>query len=189
MVTYVYICNACGGPEEERTFERAYPDIETAAAAGMPACPRCGSADNVSRFFGFSIFGPASKSAERDHAALPANFKKFHPGAAQGILSIGMRIDRDELERVKREIAKLAESAGVEIIENRSAEPQPQDEEPVAPEPPPHERDLREEVLGLRPGTTERALFDIRQRRLIEELENGADFGGFFLPMPGESNN
>lgn len=185
MVTYVYICRNCEGPERERIFECEYEGISAAAAAPMPECPRCGVADGVSRYFGHSIFGPTSKSAVRDHNTPPSGFIKFQPGqqGGKGILSIGVRADEEVLEKIHRRIKQAAEDAGGELIE---AEPQsfgemnPAQDEDGEPE---QEADLTEEVLGLTPGTMERTLFDIRQRQLIEDLENGSPFSGFFMPL------
>ena len=190
MITYVYICNTCRGAESKRTFEHTYRDMAEAEAAPAPPCPRCGGAD-VSRYFGHSFYGPASKSAVRDHAA-PDRFVKLTPDHGKGILSVGMRLDPELMHKMARDIKELAERHDIPLVESQKKLPAPEPESEPEPEPDATnepETDLTEEVLGLKKGSMDRTLFDIRQKQLEEDLKKGAPFSGFFMPLSGEYNN
>lgn len=190
MVTYVYICNACCGEEEARTFELGYPDMRTAENAPAPLCPTCGSPDGVARFFRHRFYAPG-KSSQRDHGKTPDRFVELDPARGKGIVSIGIRVDAEDIPELERRIKETAEEAGLEIIERKR--PAGENGEPAETTADSGAEsgggDFTEEVLGLKPGSLERALFDIRHNRMMEDLHNGAPISGFFLPISGEYNN
>lgn len=203
MITYMYICNACRGRAARRVFEREYADMAAAVAAPLPECPRCGGAAAVERWFGHSFYGPASKSAQRDHDAPTEPLVDFDKASGRGILSVGMRADSEIARKVHENIKRIAREHGADIVERAqqlhedsetpSAEAPAASEsgadnapEPAAEKPAP---DPAEEILGLKPGTPERALFDIRQKKLIKELKSGVPVSGFFMPLNGEESN
>jgi hypothetical protein len=71
-----------------------------------------------------------------------------------------------------------------------TAEPEPAVETADAQAPEPAEPvDLTETILGLKKGSVERALFEVRQKKMIDELRNGAPISGFFMPISGEYGN
>jgi hypothetical protein len=166
MITHVYICNRCSGDLEAGTFEIDYKDFQSAERAQHPTCPLCGSGEYVSRFFGHNIFA-APKSSR---AGLPGRFVPLEAHHRKAIVSLGVRIDKHERDDFEDMLQKIVESAPMESTD--------------APD-----RDLTEEKLGLKKGTIDRALFDIRQQQLIEELESGKKTAGFYLPLSGQSNN
>jgi hypothetical protein len=166
MITHVYICNRCSGDLESRTFEIEYKDFQSAERARHPACPLCGSSEYVSRFFGHNIFA-APKS---NRAGLPGRFVPMEDRHRKAVVSLGVRMDEHERTDFEDMLRKIVESVPVESTD--------------APD-----RDLTEEKLGLKKGTIDRALFDIRQQQLIEELESGKKIAGFYLPLTGQSNN
>jgi hypothetical protein len=166
MVTHIYICNRCRGPIESRTFEIEHKDIRSAEQSPIPVCPICGSSEHVTRFFGHNIFLPAKSN----RVGAPARFVPLDTGRQKAVVSIGMRIEEDEradFEESLRDIVELAP-----------------DDDTAGPE-----RDLAEEKLGLKKGTIDRALFDIRQNQMLEELAQGRKIAGFYLPITGETNN
>ena len=175
MITYVYICSSCKGGDGERTFELGYPDIDTARTAPMPVCPRCGRAEGVSRFFRHRIYAPG-KSSLRDHSALARRFVDLDSTRGSGIVSIGIRMDSEEFNEIEEHIREAIEDAGVEVVEMTESSLE-------------EGGDFTEDVLGLKPGSVERSLFDVRHRNMIEELRNGAPVSGFFLPISGEYGN
>lgn len=166
MVTHVYICNRCSGDLESRTFEIEYKDFQAADGAQTPACPLCGSSEYVSRFFGHNIFAPAKSNK----AGLPGRFVPLENNRPKAVVSFGVRIDENERDDFRKMLQKIVESTPAEFLDDPS-------------------RDLAEEKLGLKKGTIDRALFDIRQKQLIEELESGKKIAGFYLPLSGQLNN
>ncbi|HOO57624.1 MAG TPA: hypothetical protein PLN69_12435 [bacterium] len=168
MVTLVYICNNCKGTSSERVFEVEYKDIKTAGSAPVPPCPVCGDVEHVRRFFGHNIFAPAKKPRNE---VLPANYAPIEKGSREAVVSVGMRLEEEENQTLEE---KIKEITGVPDLKQLS------DTE---------DRDLPEEVLGLKKGTVDRALFDIRQKNMIKELSEGKKISGFILPLSGKSSN
>ncbi len=195
MVTYVYICERCSGGKGQFTFEVTYPNLGEAEAAPMPECPKCGEGGGVTRFYGHAIYGPR-KSALSDHQG--GQYIPLRQGQEKGVLSVGMRLNPEIMAEVSKRIRKMAQDAGVELAE-RALDMIPDhadggDHAGAAPadmpaQPAPEQGDPISDVLGLRPGTVDRALFDIRQKKLIEDLRSGIPFSGFFMPLTGSSSN
>ncbi len=166
MITWVYICDRCKGGVESRKFDVEYNDMRAAAAAPRPCCPHCGSDEFVTRFFGHNVFcGPKSNKGK-----LPERYVPMDGGAKAAVISLGMRIDEEERAAVEEAFKHLVESGKAEG--------------PVSPN-----SDIPGEKLGLKKGTLDRALFDIRHKRMLEELAAGQKFSGFFLPLSGETGN
>jgi DNA-directed RNA polymerase subunit RPC12/RpoP len=165
MVTLVYICNRCKGETESRTFEIEYKDISAAESARSPRCPKCGS-KAVKRFFGHNIFCPAKSNKNQ----LPDRFVPMESQHKKAVVSLGMRIEEGEKEIFEKTIGELIGGEQIEKIDNP-------------------EIDIPEEKLGLKKGTLDRALFDIRQKHMIEELAGGKKISGFYLPITGDACN
>ncbi|MFA6448094.1 MAG: hypothetical protein WCX65_01380 [bacterium] len=166
MITLVYICNKCKGDAESRTFEIEYSDMKAAGTAPAPVCPRCGSVKAVTRFFGHNIFCPAKSNKN----PLPARFAPMENQSSGAVVSIGMRFDEGEKEIFNKTIGELISAGQTEKIDDP-------------------EIDIPGEKLGLKKGTLDRALFDIRQKHMIEELEQGKKISGFYLPITGDTGN
>ena len=167
MITHIYICNHCEGDVSSRTFEKQFNDIHEAQNAETPDCPRCGSSSDVSRFFGHKLF----TNHRRPDVPSPHRFVPLKPKHHTGIVSIGIRTDEENRQEVEEQIEKLIEATNVELVE-----PSP-------------DSDVPEEVFGLKKGTVERALFDLRQKRMLQDLEDGEPISGFFMPLSGEFSN
>lgn len=167
MVTHVFICNKCDCDLESRLFEVEYPDYRTAELSPVPDCPKCGTSKYVTRFFGHNIFGTIKR---RDGE--PQRYVPINPMHRKGILSIGMRLDEDEMSQAREIVNKLVEVTSMEVVENNDPE-----------------RDVLSENFDLKKGTLDRAVFDNRQRKMISELEGGKKISGFFHQMLGESGN
>lgn len=198
MVTYVYICKDCGSPEAQYTFEVTYVNLGEAEGAPLPACPQCGGVAGVSRYYGHAIYGPR-KSALSDHRT--GGMDRYVPlrqGQEAGVLSVGMRLSPELMSEIKTKIKKMADDAGVDISERaQNMIPDKADGardiegtpllEPVRSAA--KDKDLISDVLGLRPGTVDRTLFDLRQKKLIDDLKSGIPFSGFFMPLTGSTSN
>lgn len=167
MVTYIYICNKCNGDIDERTFEVEYEDFRTADISPVPPCPHCGTNRYVTRFFGHNVF-----STGRQKAQAPDRFVPINPLHKKGILSIGMRVPEEEREAAESVVQKFVEVTTMEVIESKSGE-----------------KDAIADKLHLKKGTLDRTLFDIRQKKMLEELKEGKRISGFFMPLSGESAN
>ena len=197
MVTYVYICGQCSAPGSRYTFEVTYTNLRDAEDAPLPACPQCGGTDKVSRFYGHAIYGPR-KSALADHQAGDSQYIPLRQGQEMGVLSVGMRLNPELMAEVKKKIRKMADEAGLDItdraqqlIPEKADGDAPREEvpEPVHAAGRRLQGDPISDVPGLRPGTVDRALFDIRQKKLIEDLRSGIPFSGFFMPITGSTTN
>jgi hypothetical protein len=167
MVTHVYICNACDGDISERTFECQYEDMQHARDADIPMCPRCGSPDHVARYFGHRLFA----RKRRPQSPIPDRFVPMNAGHVRGIISIGFCATEENRDEVERHIKELVEKTNVTLVPSES------------------DKDVPEEVFGLKKGTVERTLFDLRQERMVRELEEGKSISGFFMPISGDCNN
>ena len=196
MVTYVYICEKCSGGKGRFTFEVTYPNLGEAEAAPMPECPKCGSENRVTRYYGHAIYGPR-KTAVSDHQG-DSQYVPLRQAQEKGVLSVGMRLNPEIMAEIGKRIKKMAEDAGVDMTE-RTADMIP-DKADGAEAPPPESRenamqtnpvtgDPISDVLGLHPGTVDRTLFDIRQKKLIEDLRSGIPFSGFFMPLTGTGSS
>jgi len=166
MITHVFICNKCDGDIDSRVFEVEYEDFRTADISPVPKCPKCHSNKYVTRFFGHNIFSSSRKEETLDRY-VPMN--RSH---RKSILSIGMRVDDEEKEMAETIVNKLVDVNKMEVIENDETK-----------------GDVLAEKLDLRKGTLDRTLFDIRQKKMLEELKEGKKISGFFIPLTGDTNN
>ncbi len=167
MITYVYICNKCDGDIDSRTFEHEYSDFRTADISPVPACPHCGTNKYVTRFFGHNVF-----STEKKKDCVPDRFVPINPLHKKGILAVGMRIADEEKEAAETVVQKLVEVTSMEVIESRNPE-----------------KDIIADKLNLKQGTLDRTLFDIRQKKMLDELKEGKKISGFFMPLSGDTYN
>jgi len=168
MITWVYICDRCKGGAESRKFEIEYDDVRTAEAAQKPNCPRCGSNEFVTRFFGHNVF--CSPKSNRGGLPVPDRYVTVEKGAGAAVVSFGMRVEEEERSAFEEALERLADSGKAAEL--------------VSPE-----CDIPGEKLGLKKGTLDRALFDIRHKHMMEELAAGKKFSGFFLPLSGGTEN
>jgi hypothetical protein len=166
MVTFVYICNKCEGDTASRTFDVEFVDLRAAEEAAMPKCPKCGGSKHVSRFYGHNIFCPAKSNKD----GLPARFVPTEEAPKKAVVALGMRVDEGDRETVKEVFDNLVDAGSAEFVDDPNT-------------------DIPGEKLGLKKGTLDRALFDIRQKHLLEELAEGKKISGFFLPISGETEN
>jgi hypothetical protein len=194
MVTYVYICEHCGGGKGQFTFDVTYASLGEAEAAPAPECPQCGAADKVTRYYGHAIYGPR-KTALSDHQDR-VQYIPLKQGQEKGVLSVGMRLNPEIMSQIGKRIRRMAEDAGVDLTE-RTVDMIP-DKADGADTPDPVAKPVHtgpatgdpiSDVLGLRPGSVDRSLFDIRQKKLIEDLRSGIPFSGFFMPLTGISSS
>lgn len=166
MITHVFICNKCDGDLETRVFEVDYPDYRTAEISPVPKCPTCSTNKYVTRFFGHNIFAPSKKRLS------PERYVPMEPGHKKGIMSIGMRLNEEEMNTAKSIVNKLVEVTSMEVVENNDPE-----------------KDVLAESFDLKKGTLDRELFDMRQTKMIQELEDGKKISGFFHQVMGDTNN
>lgn len=165
MITLMYICNKCEGDTAARTFEVEYVDTHAAESAPKPKCPHCGSR-RVSRFYGHNIF----MSAKSNKGGLPARFVPTEEAVQKAVVAVGMRVDEENKDAVKKMVNDIVDAGGTELIDDPDT-------------------DIPGERLGLKKGTLDRALFDIRKKRLIKDLQEGEPVSGFVLPISGETSN
>ncbi|MEW6202335.1 MAG: hypothetical protein AB1546_10185 [bacterium] len=166
MITHIYICNRCEGDLEGRTFEKEYSSYREAENSATPRCPRCDSSDFVTRFFGHNIF---SKMRNR---GLPSHYVPYRSHHRTGIISVGINITEEQKERLEEKIEKMLDRGEIIAMEGEDGKDVP-----------------TEEVLGLKEGTVDHALFKIRERKMIDDLMAGEPVSGFFLPICGEWDN
>lgn len=166
MVTHVFICNKCDGDLDSRVFEIDYPDYKTAEISPIPPCPKCGTNKYVTRFFGHNIFAPPKKRPD------PERFVPVEPNHKKGIMSIGMRLNEEEMDAARSVVNKLVEVTSMEVVENNDPE-----------------KDVLEETFKLKKGTLDREIFDMRHKKMMKELDEGKKISGFFHQVIGDANN
>jgi len=166
MITHIYICNHCEGDLEGRTFEKEYSSYNEAESALTPHCPRCGSSEFVTRFFGHNIFSSMRSSK------LPYRYVPYRNQHRRGIVSIGFQVTEEQREIIEDKIEKLVGRGEIEVVRGDG-------ENDVLPE----------DALGLKEGTLDHTLFKIRERKMVEDLMAGEPVSGFFLPICGEWDN
>lgn len=167
MITHVYICNHCPGDISDRTFECQYPDIHQAQDAVPPVCPRCHSSNHVARYFGHRLF----TIHKQDQAGEPTRYVPLKERPQKGLLSIGIRADEETCADIERQIEELVLESDIDIV-------------PFDPE-----ADTPEKIFGLTQGSVERALFDIRHQRMLQDLQDGHPISAFYMPLSEQFNN
>jgi len=167
MVTLVYICGSCKGDIQSRTFEVEYADVSEAGSSSVPPCPTCKKSRSVTRYFGHNIYSAPKKKA----SCIPSGYKTLENSEKKAVVSLGVRVD-DEEERkaVQHTIEELTGGIPVEDLSDADV-------------------DVTETRLGLKKGTMDRAMFDMRQKKMFKELAEGKKVSGFYLPLTGDTGN
>jgi hypothetical protein len=121
----------------------------------------------VTRYFGHNIYSAPKKKA----SSIPAGYQALENTEKKAVVSLGVRVD-DEQERqmVQNTIQEL--TGGIPIEDMSGADV-----------------DVPEAKLGLKKGTMDRAMFDMRQKKMFKELADGKKVSGFYLPLTGDTGN
>lgn len=181
MIIYQYKCLKCERRGGQSVFEVEYDSAEIARSAGTPPCPNGHGSGSVVRHYGASFYtsrksnkGPMNIPEEAVKQKLPSppplppdRYKKYEPEADNaGIVSLGFRVDARAKEIVDKHVKELQQLGKAEVID-------------------PKRENYPEEIFGLKKDTPERKLFDIKQKKMHEELREGEPVAGFFMPLGG----
>lgn len=170
MIIRVFVCNSCDGDLKHRTFEVEYANLKSAEESEKPACPVCNSSESVVRFYGYNIFKSVKNSEGRSADDPLRRFLPVNESPVQGIVSIGIRLDGTESSEMEEAVRQIVEKGVVESEASSGG-------------------DFLEENFNLRNGTPERALFEAKQQKMIDELKSGQRVSGFFMPISDSSVN